>query len=93
MDKLNILERKKLEEQLQKKLNVIRYDLLTKGFSELSLDFFKVSIPVDSSNKVYSLVDLTSIFPQELDSFLRDHEMQMKKLTEKILICNKKLYF
>lgn len=79
------MDKDKMRQELQKKLNVVRYDILVKHYSELSHDFFYVAVEhgVGSNGIVaYKLIDLAKEFPDEILDFCKKHNLKLIKTSK-----------
>lgn len=72
------MTKEKLMAELMKKLQVVRLDLLEKGYSRLNREFFWVAVPSGNINghDTYKEVDLAKEFPNELNSFAIKHNVK-----------------
>lgn len=69
----------KLQKELEKKLNTIRYDLLVKHYSELSHDFFYVAVVSGTTPgglTSYKQIDLLREFPDVVKDFCKRHSLK-----------------
>lgn len=79
------MDKDKMRQELQKKLNVVRYDILVKHHSELSRDFFYVAVEHGvGSNGIaaYKLIDLAKEFPDEILDFCKKHNLKPIKTSK-----------
>lgn len=71
------LTKERMKEELKKKLQVIRLDLLAKGFASVDREFFWVAVPSGvsavSGKETYKEVDLSIEFKQDILDFARAH--------------------
>lgn len=68
-------------ELLKKKLQIIRFDILNKGHSECSRDFFWISVVSGNINgkDTYKTIDLAVEFPREIEYFCKTHNVKPYK--------------
>lgn len=67
-------------EELKKKLQIVRLDLLIKGFSSVDREFFWVAVPdgqAVSGTEKYKDIDLAKEFPQMIADFADAHNVKV----------------
>lgn len=69
----------KLRKELDKKLNVIRYDILVKGYCDLPPDFFYTTIEAGVSHGLTSFkyINLAEEFPYDVKDFCKRHMLSL----------------
>lgn len=81
---MSSLTKEKLAAELMKKLQVVRLDLMEKGYSRVSREFFWVSIPAGSINghDTYKEIDLAREFSKDLEAFAKNHNVKLYSTKE-----------
>lgn len=78
--------KEKFKQQFDQKLNTIRQEILTKGYSKVSQDYFYISV---EDGKVYGytrfkMISLLDIFSSDLKDFLKKNNISLKKSSNKL---------
>lgn len=78
------MTKEKLIAELMKKLQVVRLDLIEKGYSRLNREFFWVAVPSGNINghDAYKEIDLAKQFPDEINAFATKHNAKLYSTNE-----------
>lgn len=78
-ERMSELTKERMEEELAKKLQVIRLDLLTKGWCSVDREFFWVAVPSGqtlSEKESYKEIDLAKEFQDDILEFAKRHNVK-----------------